>query len=364
MAPKSRPPAAPAEASVLSAPQASRLPNRLPNRLQMADLARIAGVSVSTVSRALNHSPLLNADTRDRILALARDMNYSINVAAQNLRLKQNRTVAVIVPYDARTRQHLSDPFFLSLIGGLADALTARGHDMLLTRVDAEHLDAAASPWQSGRASGVVMVGQWHHHDQLNEMADSAMPFVVWGAQMAGQRYATVGGDNREGGRLATAHLIERGARHVLFFGDPELPEIGQRCEGWRAAHRAARRALPPDGCRPVPFVAEAIEAEIERLVVSRAPFDAIFAASDLMAMTVISTLRRLGRRVPEDVQVVGYDDIALAAHFVPPLSTVRQPIEAAGEALVELLLAQLAGEARRSALLPTELIVRQSTLS
>lgn len=354
MAPKPRPPEAPSELS-------AALPPR-PNRLQMADLARIAGVSVSTVSRALNHSPLLNAETRERILALAREMNYSINIAAQNLRLKQNRTVAVIVPYDARTRQHLSDPFFLSLIGGLADALTARGHDMLLTRVDANHLDAAASPWQSGRASGVVLVGQWHHHDQLNEMADTAMPFVVWGAQMAGQRYATVGGDNVKGGRLATAHLLQQGARRVLFFGDPELPEIGQRCEGWRAAHRAARRALPDGGCRSVPFVAEAIEAEVERLVAAGDPFDAVFAASDLMAMTVISALRRLGRRVPEDVQVVGYDDIALAAHFVPPLSTVRQPIEAAGEALVELLLAQLAGEPRRSVLLPTELVARQSS--
>ena len=179
---------------------------------------------------------------------------------------------------------------------------------------------------------------------------------------MAGQRYATVGGDNVKGGRLATAHLLQQGARRVLFFGDPELPEIGQRCEGWRAAHRAARRALPDGGCRSVPFVAEAIEAEVERLVAAGDPFDAVFAASDLMAMTVISALRRLGRRVPEDVQVVGYDDIALAAHFVPPLSTVRQPIEAAGEALVELLLAQLAGEPRRSVLLPTELVARQSS--
>ena len=328
----------------------------------MADLARIAGVSVSTVSRALNHSPLLNAETRERILALAREMNYSINIAAQNLRLKQNRTVAVTVPYDAQTRQHLSDPFFLSLIGSLADALTAREYDMLLTRIDANHLDAAASPWQSGRACGVVMVGQWHHHDQLNEMADGAMPFVVWGAQLPGQRYATVGGDNARGGQLATTHLMAQGARHILFFGDPELPEIGQRCDGWRAAHRAARRAVPRNGCRPVPFVAAAIEAEVQRLVDSREPFDAIFAASDLMAMTVVSTLRRLGRRVPEDVLVVGYDDITLAAHFLPPLSTVRQPIEAAGEALVELLLEQMAGAPRRSALLPTELVVRQSS--
>lgn len=331
-------------------------------RVQMADLARIAGVSVSTVSRALSDSPLINPETRERIHALAREHHYSINVGAQNLRLKQNRTVAVIVPYDPETRQHLSDPFFLSLIGSLADALTERGHDMLLTRIDADRLDLAAQVWHTGRASGIVLVGQWHHHDQLNALADARMPFVVWGARLRGQRYATVGSDNTEGGRLATAHLLSQGARRVLFFGDPGLPEIGQRHDGWRAALTAAGRRPAAADVQAVPFVTARIEQAVERLVAERTAFDAIFAASDLMAMTIVSTLRRCGLRVPEDVRIVGYDDIALAAHFLPPLTTVRQPIEAAGVALVESLLAQLGGAAPASALLPTELVVRQSS--
>jgi len=333
-----------------------------PSRVQMADIARLAGVSVSTVSRALSDSPLLSPETRERIHALARQLNYSINVAAQNLRLKQNRTVAVVVPFDADNPHHLTDPFFLSLIGSLADALTVRGHDMLLTRIDADRLDLAAQLYHTGRAMGIVLIGQWQHHDQLNAMADSGLPLAVWGANLPHQRYATVGGDNITGGRLATAHLLAQGARRVLFLGDPELPEIGQRREGWRDAH--ANAGLPLDWrlSRPLPFISAQIEREIEALVQERLDFDAVFAASDLMAMTVINSLRRCGRSVPEDALVVGYDDIALAAHFHPPLSTVRQPIEQAGVLLVESLLAQLAGDSGGAKLLPTELVLRRSS--
>ena len=291
------------------------------------------------MSIALAGSTLVNEATRLRVAELARSLNYTINVGAQNLRLKQNRTIAVVVPHDPATRQHLSDPFFLSLIGSLADALTERGHDMLLTRVDAGRLDQAAQVWRTGRAMGIVLVGQWHHHDQLNAMAVQGVPFVVWGAQLQQQLYATVGSDNVMGGRLATAHLIEQGARRILFLGDPELPEVGQRREGWRLALEAAGLKADPRLVRSVPFVAEAIVREVSALVRGRLAFDAVFCASDLMAMTVISTLRRHGLLVPDRVPVVGYDDMPLAAYCDPPLTTVAQPrFEIGREAMLLLL--------------------------
>jgi DNA-binding LacI/PurR family transcriptional regulator len=331
-------------------------------RLQMADIARLAGVSVSTVSRALAGNPQINADTRERVAELARSLNYTINVGAQNLRLKQNNTISVVVPFDPVTHQHLSDPFFLSLIGSIADALTGRGHEMLLSRVPTARLETAAQTVAGGRAAGIVMIGQWQQHERLNAMAQRGTPMVVWGAELPGQAYATVGTDNVLGGRLATAHLLAQGARRVAFFGDPTLPEIGQRHQGWLLAHREA--GLEPDAAlmQPAMFETAAIEQAVDRLCASGVPFDAIFAASDLMAMTVISSLRRQGLHAPRDVLVAGYDDIELAPHFHPPLTTVRQPIREAGAALVDLLLTQLAGTKPRPMLLPTTLQVREST--
>lgn len=335
---------------------------RAQGRLQMADIARLAGVSVSTVSRALAGSPLVSPDTRTRVAELARSLNYTINVGAQNLRLRQNRTIAVVVPFDPQTHQHLSDPFFLSLIGSLADALTEAGHEMLLSRVPVHRLDLAAQSYEGGRAAGIVLVGQWHQHDQLNALAVRGVPFVVWGAQMPGQVYATVGTDNRAGGHLATTHLLAQGATRVAFFGDVGLPEVGQRHEGYRQALAEAGLMAPPQLLRQVGFVTDEVEREVERLCATGVPFDAVFASSDLMAMTVIGALRRQGRQVPQDVLVAGYDDIELARHFHPPLTTVRQPIREAGQALVDLLLAQLAGQKVQPQLLATTLQLRESS--
>jgi DNA-binding LacI/PurR family transcriptional regulator len=330
-------------------------------RLQMADIARLAGVSKATVSRALNRSPLVNEKTRERILDLARSLKYTINISAQNLRLKQNRTIGVVIPYDRSTRQHLADPFYLSMLGCLADALTAQGCEMLLSRIDADDLDAAALPYDTGRVMGVILVGQWRDHAQLDGLAERGVPIVVWGAQLATQAYCSVGSDNVAGGQAAARHLLARGRRRIAFFGDIGLPEVAHRYQGYCDAHRALGLAPDPALHVPVPFVSEGGAFAVEQLLARAVPFDAVFAASDLLAMMAINALRAHGLRTPADVAVVGYDDIELSGYFHPPLTTVRQPMAAAGQALVASLLALADGGAVAPVQLPAELIVRAS---
>lgn len=343
----------------LAAAQGSSLHQREHKRLQMADIARLAGVSKATVSRALNHSTLVSEDTRERILALASSLNYSINIGAQNLRLGQNRTVGVVVPYDALARQELSDPFFLSLLGSLADALTARGYDLLLSRVDAEQLDGAAMPFDTGRVAGIILVGEWRRHEQLDLLAERGVPMVVWGAQVPGQRYLSVGGDNASGGMLATGHLLAAGRRRIAFIGDITQAEVAQRYRGYCQALDAQGVAPDAQLCVPASFQAQDGAHAVHELARRGTAYDGIFACSDLLAMTAINALRTLGREVPREVAVVGYDDIALASYFHPPLSTIRQPVRAAGEALVASLMAQIEGRPAASLQLPAELVVR-----
>jgi DNA-binding LacI/PurR family transcriptional regulator len=328
----------------------------------MEDIARLAGVSTSTVSRALNGSPLVNAATRERIVKLARSLKYSVNVGASNLRLQRNRTVAVVLPFDAITRQHVSDPFFVSLLGGLADALTARGYDMLLSRIDAERLDLAGDLAASGRAMGVILIGQWHHHDQINELAARDSPIVVWGAHLPQQSYCTIGGDNIAGGKLATEHLIANGCRRIAFFGDVALPEIGQRFEGYRHALARHNLELAPELVLHAPFIEGSANAAVAKLLNKKIPFDAIFAASDLLAMEAMSALRERGLQAPRDLAVVGYDDIVLSRYYHPSLTTIRQPVIAGGEAMVDALLKIVDGKRPKSRILPTELVIRESS--
>ena len=330
-------------------------------RLQMADIARLAGVSVSTVSRALSGSSLINPETRERIATLARSLNYSINTSAQNLRLQKNQTIGVVVPYDAQSRQHISDPFFLAIVGSIADALTDRGYDMLLSRVDAERLDTAASLYDSGKAIGVVIIGQWRHHDQLNSMAVQGVPFVVWGAQLPQQLYCTVGGDNVGGGLQATRHLLQQGRRRLLFLGDAQLPEVQLRRQGHLQALAEAGIAADPKLELPVPFEIIAARAALDRLCASRVRFDGVVACSDLLALQAVQALRATGRQVPRDVAVVGYDDMPLATWSDPPLTTVHQPVTLAGTEIVDALLTLLRGERAAPRVLPVHLVVRDS---
>ncbi|MFC5513195.1 LacI family DNA-binding transcriptional regulator [Massilia jejuensis] len=330
-------------------------------RLQMADIARLAGVSTATVSRALNNSPLVNQETRTRILELAASLKYSINIGAQNLRLKQNRTVGVLIPFDPRTHQSLTDPFLLAMLGSLADALTERGFDMLFSRIGTDEIGLAAASYDSGRVIGIIMVGQWGRHQELNALAARKVPLVVWGAQLPQQLYCCVGSDNVNGGRLATEHLIAQGRRRIAFFGDSALPEPAQRYRGYCEALARHGIAVDPRLQVSCSFLPEGGHEAVAALAARGVDYDAVFACSDLIAMTAIDSLRSLGRHVPDEVAVVGYDDIDQASWFHPRLTTVRQPIGAAGRALVDALLAQVEGGAALSAELPTELVIRAS---
>jgi DNA-binding LacI/PurR family transcriptional regulator len=330
----------------------------------MADIARLAGVSVATVSRALNGSPLVGRETRERIAELARSLNYSINLSAQNLRLKKNQTVAVVVPFDARSRQHISDPFFLAMVGSLADALTDRGYDMLLSRVDAEALDSAATLVDSGKAIGLIIIGQWGHHDQLNDMAARRVPVVVWGAQMPQQLYCSVGGDNHAGGLLATRHLLALGRRRMVFLGDARLPEVQLRLAGHRQALQEAGIAFDPALELPVPFEVMAARKAMDQLCAEDSRFDAVVACSDLLALQAVQAVHATGRRVPADVAVVGYDDMAVATWSDPPLSSVHQPVSLAGAEMVLALQHLLQGQRAVPRTLPVHLVLRASAPS
>jgi DNA-binding LacI/PurR family transcriptional regulator len=328
----------------------------------MAELARRAQVSKATVSRALAGSPLIAAATRQRIQQLARRSGYSVNAAASSLRSRVTRTVAVAILLEHEWRQAISDPFFLVLLGAIADALAERGRNLILSKVEAEIPRFLQQTVRSNQVDGLIVVGQSLHHEALNVIAGSGFPMVVWGGRLPDQRYVSVGSDNEQGGFLAAEHLARQGCRDVAFLGNTRLPEVALRHKGYRRGLRA-RGLQPTSGLKlSVHFEADTAYAELGALLDSGLRVDGIVASSDVIAMSALRALAERGRRVPGDVAVVGFDDIPLASHTSPPLTTVRQDITGGGRLLVEKLVEQILGQACASSVLPAELIVRASS--
>lgn len=328
----------------------------------MADIAQLAGVSESTVSRALSGSPLIGKQTRERVLRVARDANYTVNINARNLRQKQTRTIEVNIPLAKEYgRQHMSDPFYLDMLGVIADALSERHYDLLLTKRAPWAEGMGASSIQSGRADGIIIMGQGQDLASLRTFTSLYSQVVVWGAHLREDNYVVVGTDNVAGGKIATEHLMRLGRRRIAFLGDIAEPEIRLRREGYRRALENSPLGFDPDLVFSAPFDGNEARVAAARMVNSGVSFDSIFCASDVIAMSAINALRHEGLRVPDDVAIVGYDDITIAANFDPSITTVSQQIQQGGRIMVDLLLKAIAAEPIETTLLPVRLKVRES---
>ena len=327
----------------------------------LADLAQLAGVSAGTVSRALAGSSLVKPKTRDRIQALAREHGFRPNQMASKLRTRRTGVIGVVIPLGHERRQHISDPFFMTLLGHLADELTESGYDLMLSRaIPEENPDWLERLTRSGMVDGVIVIGQSNQFDAIEKAAHGYANMVVWGSRRDGQHHLVVGTDNRAGGRLAAQRLIAGGAQRLAFVGDTAGIEIAERLAGVREVAGPADRPVLHLPCH---LSDDTMESELRtQLARHQSDFDGIVAASDLIAMTAIKVLREQGRAIPGDIQIVGFDDLPLAAQTMPPLTTIRQDIAGGAKAMVERLRMAIDGRAGSSLVMDPVLMERQST--
>lgn len=325
----------------------------------LAELAQAAGVSIATVSRALAGNPATAEATRLRIAELARVHGFQPNQTARNLRMKRTGAIGVVLPLGHDADQHLSDPFFMSLLGPLADAIAGRGYDLLLSRViptDDRWLDAIVD---GGRVDGVIIIGQSDQYHIIERVAARYQPMVVWGATIAGNSQVTVGSDNAGGGWLAARHLLAQGRQRLAFFGNSDVPEFAARYDGFRRAVIDAGQGEPT--LVPLHQTSEASYAGIQAFLDGSQQPDGIVAASDIIAMSTLRALAERGKRVPQDVGVIGYDDIMTAIHTMPPLTTIRQDVRRGAAMMVDLLFRRINGEDVVSVAMAPELVLRGS---
>lgn len=324
-------------------------------------VAAEAGVSRATVSRVINGSTRVSPEVKDLVGRTISRLGYVPNRAARSLVMRRTDSIAMVLREpDARV---LTDPYLASIIIATSQALTGTGVQMVLVNAqnDAEH-ERLADYVRSGHVDGVLLASM-HANDPLPQiLIRSGVPTVVGGRPdrpIPGLTY--VDSDNVGGGQLATERLITAGRRRIATIaGPPDMTAAADRLTGY---HRALAAAGQQAGQVAYGRFTRASGEEAMAELLERVPeVDAVFAANDMMAIGALRTLRAAGRRVPGDVSLVGYDDIELAQHTEPALTTVRQPIVDQARTMTELLLAQLGGgPVGDPVVLPTELVDRDS---
>jgi DNA-binding LacI/PurR family transcriptional regulator len=341
-------------------------------RPTLEEVAARAGVGRGTVSRVINGSPRVSDRTRAAVEEAVAELGYVPNTAARALAANRTDSIAVVVP-EAESR-FFSEPYFSGMVGGVGVALAETNLQLLLTFARGEReQDRLAAYLAAHRVDGVLLISV-HADDPLaDRLLQMDIPTVISGPRSADEPLPSVDTDNYAGARTAVDHLIGRGRRRVAIITGPlDVYGARRRLTGYEDELRAAGLDLDDALIAHGDFTEEGGRASMTDLLARRPDLDAVFACSDLMASGARQVLREAGRRIPDDVALIGFDDSVIARHMEPGLTSVRQPTHDMGRAMTNLLLEEIARRADARTLphrdevphlvLPTELVIRRST--
>ncbi|WP_395359093.1 LacI family DNA-binding transcriptional regulator [Streptomyces sp. YH02] len=339
---------------------------RQTGRPTLEEVAARAGVGRGTVSRVINGSPRVSEQAKAAVERAVAELGYVPNRAARALAGSRTDAVALVIP---ETEARLfAEPYFLDIIRGVSSELADADKQLLLTLIRSEQERQRFEQYLAAqRVDGVLLVSV-HAADPLPDQVRAlGLPAVLNGRRTEDERVAFVDSDNTGAGRAAVAHLAARGRRAVATITGP-LDMYVARCrlDGYREGLAEAGLAADDGLVATGDFTEEGGRRAMRELLDRRPDLDAVFAASDVMAAGARGVLREAGRRVPEDVALVGVDDSAVARHMDPPLTSVRQPIEEMGRTMARLLLQEIAApsepDEQPRQMLPTELVIRASS--
>lgn len=330
-------------------------------RPTIVDVARAAGVSRATAARVLAGATNVDPVMTSAVEREAQRLGYETNVAARALRGGRAGAVGLVVAFEELGG--LSGTFFAAVMKGAAKALSVGEVQPVLLPADQEDIERVPRFLRSGALDGAIVILQHEISHLVERLADSPVPIAWVGRPHAdiGPEPIIVDSDNYGGGVRAARALVEAGRRSIgIITGPLDLEQARERTRGW--TDELARHGIAPGPIVHGDFSLDSGTAAMARLLRREPDLDGVFAASDLMAAGALRALQAAGRRVPADVSVVGFDDVLLAATSDPPLTTIRQPLEAMGRAAAETLLATIRGlPAERIQTLSTSLVRRES---
>ena len=331
-----------------------------PKRPTIADVAREAGVSRMTVSRVLNNRPDVSAATAARIWEIIEQLGYRPSSLARGLSSRRTNTLGLVVP-------DISNPFFSDVAGGAEEIAYAQGFNLFLcnTNEEVEREAAVLQSLEEQQVAGLILCSPRLDEDQLTPFLSRFQSVAVVNRQLSDQTMITVEVDNFESGQTAVKHLLAAGHLRIgMLAGPANSRSSQQRIMGYKVAMATAERLFQPDWIRPCQPTAAAAEEKARQLLTEHPQITALFCYNDLVAVGAVKAAAQLGRKIPHDLAIVGYDDIALAELLSPALTTVRVPRRQLGSTAMRLLLDDINGRPpeKTTIVLQTELIVRGST--